>query len=182
LVLDAVKLKAFLKSNAPSTLVEFPGLQKSIDLFRVADDRILLSNCPPPIDQQEIELIHAPWGPNGSSKRYLFQCPHCLDRIAKLFIPWSGSGFACRRCHGVTYPPRRDHLDTLLSQYNDLGRRLNRLVELRATSKEHVVPPATTEQVDEHVRALLSRADSLRRKVDMHGGHVGGLGEFHRRS
>lgn len=172
LVLDAVKLKPFLKANDPSTVVEFPGLRKSIDLFRVADDRILLLDCPPPIDTQEIELVHAPWGPDGSLRRFLLVCPHCSSRVAKLFIPWSGSGFACRSCHGVTYPPRRDHLDTLLSRYDDLGRRLNRLVKLRATLKTHVVPPATSEQIDEHVRSLLSQVDALRRKVDMHGGHI----------
>lgn len=173
LVLDAVKLKTFFKSNAPSTVVEFPGVRRSIDLSRVADDTIVLSNCPPPMEQQEIELIDAPWGPNGSLRRFLFACPYCASRVAILYIPWSGSGFACRRCHGITYPPRRDHLDVLLARYSDLGRRLGQLVTLRATSKEHVVPPATTDQIDEHVRSLLNRADSLRRKVDMHGGHVG---------
>lgn len=167
-----MKLKSVLKSNAPATVVEFPGVRKSIDLFRIADDRIVLSNCPPPIEQQEIELIHALWGPDGSLRRYIFACPYCARRVAKLFIPWSGSGFACRSCHGVTYPPRRDHLDTLLSRYDDLGRRLIKLVKLRATLKTHVVPPATAEQIDEHVSSLLSQVDSLRRKVDMHGGHV----------
>jgi hypothetical protein len=185
LILDAVKLKRFLKSNSPLTVVEFPGLRKSIDLSRVADDRIVLSNCPPPIEQQEIELIDAPWGPDGSLRRYLFACPYCARRVATLYVPWSGSGFACRSCHGITYPPRRDHLDVLLTRHAELGRRLNGLVQLRATSKSHVVPPATTEQIDEYMRSLLSQADSLRRKVSMHGGHVdldGGCREFHRRS
>lgn len=173
LVLDAVKLKDFFKSNAPSTVVEFNGLQKALDLFRVADDRVLLSNCPPPIEQQEIELIDAPWGPDGSLRRYLLACPHCSSRVVKLLVPWSGSGFACRNCHGITYPPRRDHLDVLLSRYADLGHRLTNLVQLRATLKTHVVPPATDQEIDEHVRTLLSQADSLRRKVDMHSGHIG---------
>src|SRR4051794_5100986 len=77
LVLDAVKLKKFLKSNAPTTIVEFPGLARSIDFTRVADDTILLSNCPPPVEVQEIDLVDAPWGPDGSLRRYLFECPHC---------------------------------------------------------------------------------------------------------
>lgn len=171
LTLDAVKLKPFLKANTASTVVEFPGLRKSIDLLRVADDRIVLSNCPPPIEQQEIELIHAPWGPDAALRRYLFSCPYCARRVAKVFIPWSGSGFACRSCHGVTYPPRRDHLDVLLARYAELGRRLNGLVQLRATLKTHTVPPATKEQIDEHVRVLLNQADALQCKVLMHDVH-----------
>jgi hypothetical protein len=172
LVLDATKLKDFFKRGALSTLIEFPGLRRSIDLTRLAEDRILLANCPPPIDQQEIELIDAPWGPNGSLRRYLLACPHCSRRVAKLLIPWSSSGFACRRCHRVAYPPPRDHLDTLLSRYDDLGRCLNKLMKLRATMKTHVVPPATSAQIDEYVRSLVAETEALRSKVRMHGGHV----------
>lgn len=173
LVLDAAKLKPFLNSNDPSSVVEFPGLRRSIDLSRVSDDRIVLANCPPPIEQQEIELIHAPWGPDGSLRRYLFECPYCASRVAKLFIPWSGSGFACRGCHGITYPPRRDHLDVLLARHAEMGRQLTKLVQLRATSKVHVVPPARGDEIEQHVKALLAESERLRSKVHMHGGHVG---------
>lgn len=170
LPLDAGKLKGFFKSRAPSTVVEFPGMRRSIDLSRVADDRIYVARCPPPIEEQEIELIKAPWGPDSSFWRYFFRCPWCSRRVLKLFVPHGGSGWGCRSCHRITYRPKRDQLDVLLARHAEIASTIGRLVKLRALVKDHVVAPSTSEEIAQHVKMLLGQVEALGKKVEMHTG------------
>ena len=173
LVLDAVRQKPFFKSGTPTTVIEFPGLMKSIDVNRIADDRLLLSRCPPPLDQQEVELACVPWGPDGSFKRYFFRCAYCARRVAKLYVPWGGSGWACRTCHGITYKRGKAQLDVLLAQHAEIAQKINRLSRLRARAKQHMIAPGTADEVERHVEVLLGEVEALDRKVSMHAGVLG---------
>ena len=41
--------------------------------------------------------------PHYGGHRFWFLCPWCDCRIAKVYLPETGQGFACRRCHNLTY-------------------------------------------------------------------------------
>jgi hypothetical protein len=40
---------------------------------------------------------------NFEGLRFLFQCPRCFRRVAKLYLPSGGVYFRCRRCYNLTY-------------------------------------------------------------------------------
>ncbi len=173
MVLDAGRIKRFLKSNSPTTVLEFPGMKSTIDLCRVAEDRLVLRGCPPPLEEQQLELLSAHWGPHGTLRRFFFRCPWCERRAAKLFVPHGGSGWGCRTCHGIVYRPKKDRLDVLLTRHAEVSRRIEWLIKLRARAKTHVVAPATADEVERHVETLLSQVEALDREVEMQAGVVG---------
>lgn len=53
----------------------------------------------------------------GDGLRYWLVCPDCGQRAAKLYSPWIGTKFKCRKCHGLIYKAQKEHdkrVDSLL--------------------------------------------------------------------
>ncbi|MBF0562157.1 MAG: hypothetical protein HQL37_09075 [Alphaproteobacteria bacterium] len=55
--------------------------------------------------EQRISLTHTACHFGG--ERPWFLCPDCRDRAGKLYLA-GNSGFACRRCHDLTYTTRQE--------------------------------------------------------------------------
>lgn len=176
LEVSATKLKDFLRSMRPTTVIEFPDLGCAIDITRTARDRLYLAKLPPPIDTQEIGLVEAPWGPGGRLTRTFLICPYCEQRRASLFIPWGSSGLGCRVCKSVTYPRRRDRLAHLVVEHNRIGVELERLWNRRLASTTHLSPPTTDDEINARAEDLLSDLEAVGQQLRAYGGHVGAGG------
>lgn len=172
-VLDVGKLKHFLKSNKATTLVEYRGLRFSIHVTRTSDALLHLSGCPPPVDHQDIGLVEVPWGPGKRLRRFFFLCPYCDEKSAKLYIPWGGTGFGCRRCKDVTYRPQRDLLSELVVAHEYLGREIDAVIRRRALRKTHITPPTTDAEIHAHTRRLVRDVEKLHKQIGRHAGNLG---------
>jgi hypothetical protein len=64
-----------------------------------------LEDDPEPVEvHQRISMVKT--RPHFGGRRWWFRCPgdvECGRRCHKLYLPWGGSGFACRGCHGLIY-------------------------------------------------------------------------------
>jgi len=45
---------------------------------------------------------------NFNGSRFLFECPRCMRRSAKLYLPSGAVHFRCRRCYNLTYQSSND--------------------------------------------------------------------------
>jgi hypothetical protein len=57
---------------------------------------------------QEIPFWKSRQKTNFGGSRFLFLCPRCLRRTAKLYLPSGGIHFRCRICYRLTYQSCND--------------------------------------------------------------------------
>jgi DNA-directed RNA polymerase subunit M/transcription elongation factor TFIIS len=56
---------------------------------------------------------------NFNGSRFLFKCPKCYTRVAKLYLPNGALYFGCRRCYNLTYQSSNES-----GKFNSLFRHL----------------------------------------------------------
>ncbi len=102
---------AGLHYSSQGTEYDRPGLR--VDSLLVADRNVLTLGQPIRFETSRVF---------AAATRWWFCCPLCERRVRKLYLPpiSTAPGFACRRCHKLTYWSVRTHD----KRYDRGGRRL----------------------------------------------------------